>query len=146
MGMDLRRGDEVYSVGAVFWHECLELAEAFGWKPAGTLFGLADLEHLPPHTAAAEYERRRREWTGIYTSNDWQRVTDEDAYALAFALYNAVVVMEAKLDMTDVQKRTTRTVTRSLIEISRSHSAMESDYHYLRRIAEFIDRGGFEIG
>jgi len=57
------------------WTFYLNLAEAYGWKPAGTLAP----EGIMPIT-----------WSGQYDSNSGQRVTANDAAALAEALDQAL--------------------------------------------------------
>lgn len=105
MGMELVRGNEICNVSAIFWGECLELANAFGWRPAGTLYPIADPCRLD-----------EREWGGWYTSNDWQRVTDVDAWALAAGLYRAISAIERGLELTPDQKEA---LTRMEIELRR---------------------------
>jgi hypothetical protein len=141
MGMDLVRSAEVYSIGDKFWRECLELAIAFGWRPAGTLHAIADLEHFAPEIAAIEQKRRIREWSGIYTSNDWQRVTDEDAYALSLTLHKAVAVSETGLEMTEAQSQAFQPILLDLVDARRF-----GPDNPVTRLADFLGGGGFEIG
>jgi len=122
MRMDLVRENEVYSIGAAYWAESLDLAEAFGWRPAGTLHPLVQWS-------------AGREWDGNYWANDWQRVTDEDAHQLGVALYKAVAAIETAVEMTVTQKG-------ALARLGLGLSTAES----LKRIADFVSRGGFGIG
>ena len=57
------------------WSVFLNVAQRYGWQPAGTL--------APPAWP------RREVWSGQYGTRDGQRVSDEDARALAAALYDA---------------------------------------------------------
>jgi hypothetical protein len=57
------------------WTKALELARAYGWKPAGT---------APP--AFHRVHEIGAEWSGTYLTNDGQVVKAEDALFLAAAL------------------------------------------------------------
>ena len=57
------------------WALLLNLAEAYEWKPQGS---------LPPEDLDAA------EWAGDYDSNDGERVSREDAKAMADALERAL--------------------------------------------------------
>jgi hypothetical protein len=74
MGVDLTGGP---SMNWWAWRSCLDVAQAFGWQPAGTI--------APPDYTA--------EWSGNYYSNDFQEVTDSDAYALASALFRGIAAI-----------------------------------------------------
>lgn len=71
------------------WRYCLDMAVEYGWTPAGT--------ELREHTVTGEQpsEAVLSAWSGTYCSNDFQRVTDADAKALAKALYAAIAAVEA---------------------------------------------------
>lgn len=62
----------------VGWTEVLTLGLLHGWTPLGTDLGDAS-------------------WSGSYLSNDWQRVTSEDARGLADALQRALGSDEPRL-------------------------------------------------
>ena len=79
------------------WCFYLRLAEAYGWIPAGS---------LPPEGMGLE------QWTGAYDSSDGQRVTREDAAAMADAL-ERVLADPAK-------EATERVVSRRINEDTRS--------------------------
>jgi hypothetical protein len=66
------------------WRHCLEIAEKFGWVPAGT--------EAPSWNEGGEIlpADRDLEWSGSYCSNDYQSVTDADAKAIARALFRAL--------------------------------------------------------
>ena len=70
MGMDLYGPQGYFRTDGGTWCNWLDAAEEHGWKPAGT--------EKPDHCDG--------EWDGGYDSNDYQRVTDEDAKALSKAL------------------------------------------------------------
>jgi hypothetical protein len=72
MSMDFtsESGSRLYPSGSA-WSFFLRLAEEYGWNPAGS---------VPPEGVQAS------EWDGGYDSNDGQRVTREDAAAMAAAL------------------------------------------------------------
>jgi hypothetical protein len=144
MGMELVRGNEICNVSATFWEECLELAIAFGWRPAGTLYAIADLCLLDdrPDVRAAEEARREREWGGWYISNDWQRVTDVDAWALAASLSRAIAAIERALKLTPDQKEA---LNRMETHTGLLSSKCPVDPASLKRIVDFVSKGGFEI-
>ena len=58
-----------------FWAKALELAQSYGWKPAGT---------RPP--TQIDFYELGAEWDGRYFTNDGQTVNAEDALSLAAAL------------------------------------------------------------
>ncbi len=59
------------------WPLILHLAENYGWKPAGTVWGYLD----KPENVV---------WDGNYWSNDFQMVTEDDAANLGEALESAI--------------------------------------------------------
>ena len=79
MGVDLwgHGGASLYWHG---WRSCSEVAQRFGWRPAGTAPATWDDGGPIPLT------RRDRQEHGTYFSNDYRSVTDSDAWALADAL------------------------------------------------------------
>jgi hypothetical protein len=62
-----------------FWGKALELAQIYGWRPAGT---------CPPRHI--DFYQLNAEWSGRYFTNDGQMVKAEDARALAAALERAL--------------------------------------------------------
>jgi hypothetical protein len=84
MGMDILGRGWDFSCSAAFWAECLAVAQACGWEPAGTI------------APAPCHQGGNRAWNGGYRSNDYQEVTDADARAFSAALYRAIdaVLME----------------------------------------------------
>jgi len=55
------------------WGQLLRLGQMYGWVPAGTIL-----------------DEATDEWNGGYQTNDWQRVTADDARNLADALSRAL--------------------------------------------------------
>jgi len=64
------------------WAKLLELAHSHGWEPAGTLEPTWPYDEPPPEDL--------KPWDGTYFSNDYQKVTAEDASHLAEALEKAL--------------------------------------------------------
>lgn len=87
MGMDLHRvKDGVYFRWANnSWYAILELAQEFGWEPAGTVPSKLMLN--------VHGEEAAKRWTGSYTHNEYQIITDEDACNMADALERALPVV-----------------------------------------------------
>src|SRR5687767_14049286 len=73
MGIILQRaGGDIWA--SVFeWGQLLRLAQSYGWLPAGTVLD-------EPNVG----------WNGGYQTNDWQRVTADDARNLADSLSRAL--------------------------------------------------------
>jgi hypothetical protein len=82
MGVDLiNRNDDSLSLDHLLWARAREMAEQYGWKPAGTIVTY-DVSSLDCGG--------RRPWNGNYTTNDYQKVTAKDADALGNALEKAL--------------------------------------------------------
>src|SRR5687768_2996158 len=79
MGFDLRRAGGEFRMNGFHWGKARELGVRYGWKPCGT-------ESPPPPEGYEEYG----EWSGTYTTNDYQSVTAADAAAWADALEAAM--------------------------------------------------------
>ena len=166
MGIDLVRGNEIFSVSSFFWGSSLDLAEAFGWTPAGTQYPVADLCLIDTDVQFAEEERRAREWPGSYIGSDWQRVTDADAAALADAITKAVAGMKGAAPITDARRlaclrmeeniKAVPTISnqpelawlRGLLEerLGWDFSSKRSTADNLEDLGKFVAGGGFEIG
>ena len=73
MGIILKgAGGDIWA--SVFeWGQLLRLAQLYGWVPAGTVLDEPNVS-----------------WNGGYQTNDWQRVTADDARNLADALSRAL--------------------------------------------------------
>jgi hypothetical protein len=107
------------------WGNCLRLAKAFGWQPAGTVSPVAD-------TQCARTEGQSVEWDGNYASKDLQQVTDADAMALSAALRTGVRAWERIEGLTIHEFDAVRRVPKSF----------ES---YVDRVADYAARGKFFI-
>ena len=79
MGMILVRSDDDIWVNSFDWGQMLRLAQLYGWQPAGTVINEEDLNDFP-----------NGEWGGGYQTNDWQRVTADDARNMTEALERAL--------------------------------------------------------
>ncbi len=79
MGMDLSGAGGEFRWNFFSWPRLLQIAEEYGWEPAGTTVDPHDEEEMP-----------HGRWSGGYTSNDAQTVTAEDARNLADALERAL--------------------------------------------------------
>jgi len=80
MGMDLTGAGGYAAWNWQGWRGILELANRYGWVPAGT--------EPPSWDEGGPWDGRP--WSRTYFSNDGQRVTAEDAHALADALKRAL--------------------------------------------------------
>jgi hypothetical protein len=81
MGVDLHRGDDVFSVSVYTWQRAYALAIEGGWEPRGT---------LPPKGLS---KKERTEWQGTYDSNDGQFIAAVDAANMAAALEKMVTIL-----------------------------------------------------
>jgi hypothetical protein len=115
------------SVGLWFeeWGNCLRLARAFGWQPAGTL---APAEN----TRWARTDGKTAEWDGDYSTNELQQVTDEDAMAFSVALRTGLLAGERIEELTIKEFDALRRVPR----------AFDS---YVTRVADYAAKGGFLV-
>jgi hypothetical protein len=125
MGVDLF-GHGGASLNWHAWRWCLEVAEAFGWQPAGTAPpAWNEGGPIPPAS-------RDREWSGTYFSNDFASVTDSDARALASALFRAIDALRTNQPLTPEQAAA----------IDRE----DADPRVLDYLARYVWKGGFDIG
>jgi len=113
-------------VGGEDWRPCLETAQTWGWKPAGTL-----LPYCPPEAEGNPGPDWK--WCGTYLSNDWQEVTDEDAKAFAAALDRAI------------EARAKRALRNDDDTDLLSNDDYTDDTDLLKRVADFARQGGFLI-
>jgi hypothetical protein len=79
MGMILQGAGVEFSASVFDWGQILRLAQAYGWQPAGTVIDEGDLCNFP-----------NGRWDGGYQTNDYQRVTADDARNIANALDRAL--------------------------------------------------------
>src|SRR5688572_961928 len=118
------------------WDFILNVAEAYGWKKAGT---------EPPEGLS------QTQWSGAYDTSDGQRVTESDAVALAAALRRA----SADPGRAAVEARVPREQTEAVRAIllrdhgitlppgeEREHSI---DAKFLEQVATFCERGAFHV-
>lgn len=90
MGFDLLSDTKDCRLSAEAWRQLLELARTHGWKPEGTV--------------PTEHTWNSKEWSGEYTTNDWQRVTASDAHSLRMALLRAKSALEVIRDLEEPNK------------------------------------------
>lgn len=115
MGFDLTGGE---SFNWHSWRGCLDVAKAFGWKPAGT--APPPPEHRPPNAGGRG---------GGYFSNDFQSVTESDAKDLSRALFRAINAVQ----------------TGRLLPLNQHLAIKEVDLSEVTRLANHAFRGGFTI-
>ncbi len=102
MGFDLTSESGAdFRFGGTGWTFYLNLAEAYGWKPAGT---------LPPAGIT------ENAWSGQYDSNDGQRVTAADALALGGALDRALADPERPVKERELAHNISESLTQHLGE------------------------------
>lgn len=76
MAVDLKsKRGKTFQTSDEHWSVFLNVAQRYGWQPAGTV--------------APRSWPRGAVWSGQYATSDGQGVSDEDARALAAALYDA---------------------------------------------------------
>jgi hypothetical protein len=118
------------------WDFILNVAEAYGWKKAGT---------EPPKGL------NHAQWSGAYDTSDGQRVTASDAVALAAALRLA----SADPRRADVEARVSREQTEAVRAILlREHGITlppgeevehSIDPTFLEEVILFCERGAFHV-
>lgn len=134
MGFHLRSvsSGKTIHVSGGHWAVYLNVAEAFGWKPAGTV--------APPGSASG------KPWNGQYDSNDGQLVTDADAKSLAAILHSAAVGPQIAYAVTDTIRRIEGAAESSGLRIPegmRMH--FEHFVDELSPLLEFLYEGAFTI-
>jgi hypothetical protein len=94
MGMDLRSKGEEFHHDIITWRMVLTLAIDHGWEPAGTEPPKLTIFHedrIVDEEKTGAYRQAYEDWdTTNYYTNDFQRVTDEDAANIADALERAL--------------------------------------------------------
>ena len=84
MGYDLHnKYGDYFCATVASWDFLLDIARKHGWEPSGTL---APEFNEGGETSAFD----RANWAGGYFSNDFQRVSDNDARNIAVALRKAL--------------------------------------------------------
>jgi hypothetical protein len=128
MGMDLVNtvGDKL-RFSSSGWGFYLDVAQEYGWKPAGTL--------------APETYKEPLSWQGDYESNVGQLVSRTDAQALADALERALVDPRRP-----ERERKVAELREATPEVA-GHTAKlaADDSAFLREIVAFFRKGEFRI-
>ena len=131
MSFDLHseRGDR-FAFSRAGWGYYLNLADKYGWQAAGTLppSGMPDPEI----------------WPKTYDSNDGQRVSQDDAEALAKALQAALDDPRRVERLTMAAKEESEALTRATGRPCRVR-VEANDAEYIRQMIEFFKKGGFRI-
>jgi hypothetical protein len=90
MSMSLRGARGHLDFNIVAWGEVLRLAQQYGWEPAGTEapdVQVRDEKGNIDREMTAQYTWAPDDWDAAnYFTNDFQRVTDQDAASIADAL------------------------------------------------------------
>jgi hypothetical protein len=133
MAMDLsNKSGATLRVSGLHWAVFLTLAQAYGWKPAGT----NRPQHLPP----------TEEWSGRYDSNDGQTVADSDAKLLAQALHGAAVSKEINIALADVIRLIERQIEAAGTRIPDPMRMKPEDFHQgFSPLLLFLYQGEFVI-
>ena len=105
------------------WSVFLNVAQRYGWQPAGTL--------PPPAWPRAEV------WPGQYGTRDGQRVSDDDARAMALALYEAARGDGVARALRDVIGQVELAAERSGAAIRSNVAANVSSVSRTRAVANF---------
>jgi hypothetical protein len=145
MGMDLvnERGSGLH-FSPSGWALALNLAEAYGWVPAGTTMPYAT-------------EEEAADWRGNYDTNDEQRVSAADAAALAAALETAVTADDYAIQLCTLDERLFHSreepppaVIPGKWQLPERQRLTQSDFEefreHLRDFAAFCREGSFRIG
>ena len=112
------------------WAFYLNLAESYGWRPAGT---------LPPESATDG------QWSGWYDSSNGQHVSRNDATALAVALRLGLADPEREAKETALAAMLTRDLTGARGRPPVSPVQAPGDDALLRQLIAFCELGGFRI-
>jgi hypothetical protein len=139
------------------WPEMLALAQTYGWKPAGTTYPKAPLEGCEPDASGCRwlvYEGQPQ--NGGYLGNDFQHVSDADAFAMRDALQRAKDAIEAQAR----HQRRAQAKAKTLIDERGCYRLMavkepenpfdepdddSSRIELIRGLIDFLDKGGFDI-
>jgi hypothetical protein len=112
------------------WAYDLNLAEEYGWRPAGT----ERPPRLPPTVA----------WDGRYDSNEGQRVSRADAESLADALERALRDPEGAARAAAVTRRLSEEI-RAVTGRDFTLEVPGTDADHQRSLIGFLRSGSFEI-
>lgn len=114
------------------WAVFLTLAQAYGWRPAGT--------KAPPGLAPSE------KWSGRYDSSDGQTVVDSDAKLFAQVLHAAAVSPKITVALPDVIRHIERQIEASGTNIPDQMRMKPEDFNKeFSPLLEFLYKGEFFI-
>ena len=144
MGMALGRSNgDYFGVSYSLWSAMLELAERWGWRPAGTVLS---------------EEGNPADWGGSYYSSDGQKCQDEDARGLAEALDRFLkggIQPESSVTDDEERKRLRQFLTGVMnhLDAPLCHPINEADAwldsadgrEFVRKFIEFCRGGEFEL-
>jgi hypothetical protein len=85
------------------------------------------------------------EWSGEYTSNDWQRVTDEDARAFSASLRRAIDAVMMESPLTEEQTQAMRVFETKSRYFDFPQEPAKKTVARIAELAAFTSRGGFVI-
>ena len=127
---------DTFRFGNMSWAFLLNLAERYGWKPAGT--------------AKPEGWKEESKWPGNYDSSDGQTVTSDDAKALAKAVRAALedkkLETRAKELEADFRRWIEERVGPELAKTYQVGLGKEENYRpHLNKFIEFCNKGPFMI-
>jgi hypothetical protein len=137
VGFDLTsESGESYQMRSGGWSLVLSVADAYAWAKQGS---------LPPEGVAAT------DWDGSYASNDGQRVTAEDARALADAIERMLADEDRVARVREVAillEEQVRQLAKREYGIDlppETHGEYPVDEPSLRDLVRFCRQGGFRI-
>jgi hypothetical protein len=137
VGFDLTsESGETYQMRSGGWSLLLSIADTYAWTKQGS---------LPPEGVVPS------EWDGSYASNDGQRVTAEDAHALADAFERMLADGDRVARVREVAialEEEVRELAKQEYGIDlppENHEEYPIDEAALRELVRFCKRGGFRI-
>lgn len=117
------------------WMLALNLAERYGWQPAGTRLANDDGEVVDG-------------WDGLYDTNDGQQVVESDALALGKALRQATASPRFQEDLIALYQDLFGIAPRTgFLKLRRSvsQSELEDQRQAMTELATFCEEGSFTI-
>jgi hypothetical protein len=140
MGFDVVSYDgEELNMGRA-WPGMLDLARTYGWEPCGTTQSKEIIRGLPNPVAG-------QPWSGGYLTNEYQTVSDADAFALRDALQRA----KAAIEPVQGKSARIRTTVATLMDKAGARSELFGsdepavNIDLVSRLIAFLDRGRFSI-
>jgi hypothetical protein len=131
MGFDLRRGDDVLSLGVHTWTRAYAFAIEGGWEPKGT---------LPPMRFS---KKERAAWQGWYDSNEGQFIAADDASNMAAALEKIVATLPPPI-AADPAPFDASSLAGGRVD-PRTYFEMENKRKILELLIKFLRGGACEI-